>query len=88
MIKKANKLSLNVPPNIIAKNGADNVKAVITDKVEYLFLDLISFIFLKAYSKVQPPITIFLEISFKRAIFSKSRSPNTTLLIAVYVLSS
>ena len=28
MIKKANKLSLNVPPNIIAKNGADNVKAV------------------------------------------------------------
>ena len=48
IIENANRLSLNVPPNIIEKNGPDNVKAITTDVVEYLFLSLISFIFLNA----------------------------------------
>ena len=41
-------LSLNVPPNIMAKNGADIVNADNTAKLEYLVLFFISFIFLKA----------------------------------------
>ena len=48
IIKNAYKLSLNVPPNIIAKKGPDKVKAIITEVFEYLFLAFISFIFLKA----------------------------------------
>jgi len=41
--KKATILSLNVPPNIIAKSGADIVNASKTVKLEYLVLFFISF---------------------------------------------